>query len=169
MKYKLANQDKEPADIDVTSFLNLMIVLVPVLLVSMTFTQITVLEISLPELTGGVVASDEPQSQLEVIIAEDGFKVFYPENTLIKEIPRVEAEGVSSYDYHTLSLVLQALKQELAEKEDVLLLSDPEVNYQELVATMEVVKSYKTTIAASLVEIELFPKISLDDAKKGKS
>jgi hypothetical protein len=62
-----------------------------------------------------------------------------------------------------LSLVLQEVKKQLNEKNDILLLSEPDVNYQELVSTMETVKSYKTTVAASLVEIELFPEISLDN------
>lgn len=167
MKYSNSDRGTDQADIDVTSFLNLMIVLVPVLLVSMTFTQITVLEISLPELTGGTTTSEDTQSQLEVLIGEDGFKVYYPENTLIQEIPKIDVQGQSVYDYRMLSNLLQVVKRELNEKEDILLLSEPEVNYQQLVATMEAVKSYKTTIAASLVEVELFPKISLDDANKG--
>ena len=50
-KYKEKGIDE--AELDVTAFMNLMIVLVPVLLLSMTFTQISVLEIKLPELTGG--------------------------------------------------------------------------------------------------------------------
>jgi len=167
MKFGNSTQGTDQAELDVTSFLNLMIVLVPVLLVSMTFTQITVLEISLPELTGGSASSAESQGQLEVLIGEGGFKIYYPENTLIKELPKLEVDGIEVYDYKMLSNLLQVIKKELAEKEDILLLSEAGVNYQELVATMEAVKSYKTTIAASMVEVELFPRISLDDANKG--
>ena len=166
MKYSSNLSGTDQADLDVTSFLNLMIVLVPVLLLSMTFTQITVLEISLPELTGGSATSDSAQSQLEVVLAAEGFKVYYPENTLIQEIPKQQVDGEDVYDYMLLSQVLQAVKKQLNEKTDILLLSEPNVNYQELVSTMETVKSYKTTVAASLVEIELFPEISLDNANK---
>ncbi len=166
MKFSENLSGTDQAELDVTSFLNLMIVLVPVLLLSMTFTQITVLEISLPELTGGAAVSEGAQSQLEVIIAEEGFQVYYPETTLIQEIPKVEIAGEVVYDYMMLSRVLQEVKQQLHERKDILLLSEPDVNYQELVSTMETVKSYKTTVAASLVEIELFPEISLDNANK---
>ena len=166
MKYSDNRSGTDEAELDVTSFLNLMIVLVPVLLLSMTFTQITMLEISLPELTGGSGTSATAQSQLEVVIGEEGFKVYYPENTLIQEIPLKQVEEGSVYDYAQLSLVLQEVKKQLQDKKDVLLLSEPQVNYQELVHTMETVKSYKTTLMTDVVEIELFPEISLDNANK---
>ena len=146
--------------------MSLMIVLVPVLLLSMTFTQITVLDVKLPELTGGPAVSQTEQSQLEIRIAEDGFKVFYPENVLVKEIPLEETEEGNAYDYVQLSQVMQEVKRQLPEKRDVLVLSDPNVDYQNLVFTMDAVKSYKTVVATSVVEIELFPEISLGDAIK---
>lgn len=154
----------DEADIDVTAFMNLMIVLVPVLLLSMTFTQITVLDITLPELTGGSTASGEPQSQLEVEIHSDAFKVYYPTNVIIQDIPAIEGEEGLEHDYRRLSLVLQEVKKQLADKTDILVLSRPDIEYQTLVQTMDSVKSYKTVVAASLVEVELFPDISLGDA-----
>ena len=41
---------KPDAELDITSFLNLMIVLVPVLLMMMVFSRITVVELKLPGL-----------------------------------------------------------------------------------------------------------------------
>ena len=166
MKYSENLSGTDQAELDVTSFLNLMIVLVPVLLLSMTFTQITVLEISLPELSGGSGTSADSQSQLEVVIAEEGFRIYYPENTLVHEIPKKQIDTETVYDYNMLSLVLQQVKKQLTEKKDILLLSEPDINYQELVSTMETVKSYKTTVITEVVEVELFPEISLDNANK---
>lgn len=167
MNFKYKANSGEPADIDVTSFMNLMIVLVPVLLLSMTFTQTTVLEIKLPELTGGSVATEDPQSKLEVEITSTGFKVYYPENTLVQDIPIAKSEeGEDIYDYRKLSYILQVIKQQVNEKRDILLRSELEIDYQHIVATMDALKSYKTVVAASVVEIELFPEISLDDARK---
>ena len=172
MGFKYKSQDKDDADLDITSFMNLMIVLVPVLLLSMTFTQITVLDIELPELTGGFSKSEENQSQLEVRVTDKGYKIFYPSNKMLYEIPMIMSsssdENVKQplgYDYPKLSLVMREVKQQLKDKKDVVLLSAPDVDYQNLVFTMETLKSYKTTIAASVVEVELFPEISLGDAK----
>lgn len=165
MNFKFKHKENENADIDVTSFMNLMIVLVPVLLLSMTFTQTTVLEIKLPELTGGGDAATDPQSKLEVEITAEGYKVFYPDNTLVQEIPLLETPEGQTYDNRQLSLTLQAIKQQVSEKRDVMLRSDFEIHYQYIVAAMDTMKSYKTVVAFDVVEIELFPEISLDDSR----
>lgn len=164
MSLKREYKGTDDAEIDVTAFMNLMIVLVPVLLLSMTFTQITVMDITLPELTGGSSVSGATQSQLEVEINLDGFKLYYPTNVLIQDIPAVQGEAGLGHDYRQLSRVLQEVKGQLKDKADILLLTDPSVDYQTLIQTMDTVKSYKTVIAASLVEVELFPEISLGDA-----
>ena len=164
MASKYQQRHTDDADIDVTAFMNLMIVLVPVLLLSMTFTQITVLDISLPELTGGSQVSSAEQSQLEVEINPDGFKVYYPTNTLIQEIPAGQLDAGIEHDYLRLSQVLQEVKKQLQDKTDILILSRPDVDYQTLIQTMDAAKSYQTVVAANLVEVELFPNISLGDA-----
>ena len=166
MNLKFQYKGTDQAELEITSFMNLMIVLVPVLLLSMTFTQVTVLDVKLPELTGGTAVSASEQSQLEVRITTEGFRIFYPDNVLVKSIPLVESAEGSAYDYEQLSLVVQEIKRQLPEKRDALLLSEPSVDYQSLVFTMDALKSYKTVVAASMVEIELFPEISLGDATK---
>ncbi len=166
MSFKHEYKGTDDAEIDVTAFMNLMIVLVPVLLLSMTFTQITVLDITLPELTGGSNASGDPQSQLEVEIVPEGFNVYYPTNVRIQTIPAVQGQEGLSYNFERLSLVLQEVKGQIPEKQDILILSGPQVEYQTLIQTMDTVKSYSTVLAANLVEVELFPNISLGDAGK---
>ena len=164
--FKYKHKGTDEAELDVTAFLNLMIVLVPVLLLTMTFTQVTVLEIKLPELTGGFTPSSDSQSKLEVVIKEKSIEVFYPENTLIKKLPLIENEiGAKGYDFTQLSLVMRALKEELIDKRDVVILSEGDIGYQDLVSTMDAVKSYKTVVVTSMAEIELFPEISLGDVR----
>lgn len=166
MAFKYKHKGTDDAELDVTAFLNLMIVLVPVLLLTMTFTQVTVLEIKLPELTGGFSASPESQSKLEVVIKEQGIQVFYPENALVKDIPLLKnEEGEMEYDFEQLSLVMRALKDKLQDKRDVVILSASTIGYQNLVSTMDAVKSYKTVVVSSLAEVELFPEISLGDVR----
>ena len=164
MAFKFKPQPVDEAELDITSFMNLMIVLVPVLLLSITFTQITVHEIKLPELTGGFYASSESQSQLEVVVGEDGFSIYYPsKRSLVKQLPMVETEDGLNYDFDGLSSVLQDVKTQISERRDIVLLADKNLDYQSLIATMDTVKSYRTVLAASVVEVELFPIISLGD------
>lgn len=149
-----ANQKE--ADLDITSFMNLMIILVPVLLMSMVFAQTTVLDLNLPDLA---VASDSEEDedevkQLEVIVRADYLDVNYPAGILLKRLPRKEApaeeiaddianaqtdETTSDeltdrliHDFELLTLVLQEVKRRLSEqdieKRDILLLSEPETD-----------------------------------------
>lgn len=157
------------AELDITAFMNLMIVLVPVLLMSMVFKHISILQLNLPDLTGSTIDSAEKNRQLEVILRQDAIEVFYPSGVLVKRLPTVENEtGETVQDYRSLSLVLQEIKraeQELSnDKRDVLVLSEAVVPYQELVSTMDTVRAFRTVVAASMVEVDLFPEISLGDA-----
>ncbi len=67
------------ADLDITSFMNLMIILVPVLLMSMVFSHITVLDLKLPDLAFNPdQANDEQNKTLEVILNAEFIDVNYP-------------------------------------------------------------------------------------------
>lgn len=163
------------AELDITSFMNLMIVLVPVLLMSMVFNHITVLELNLPDLTGGGSTAPGENKQLEVVIREDNIQVFYPSDALIATVEKIEIpseeegqEATVDYDFDRLSAIMQEVKRQIQkvdpEKRDVLILSEQDVEYQTLVTTMDTVRSFSTVEVASLVEVELFPAISLGDA-----
>lgn len=171
----IKKQTQQEADLDITAFMNLMIVLVPVLLMSMVFKQISILQLNLPDLTGAETVSSEKNRQLEVVLRDSGIQVFYPSGVLVKTIPAEEKDGEMVQDYKTLSLVLQEIKRAEKsahnDKKDVLLLSEADINYQSLVSTMDTLRAFETVVATSLVEVELFPEISLGDApvatKKG--
>ncbi|MEN8130883.1 MAG: biopolymer transporter ExbD [Pseudomonadota bacterium] len=164
-------RDLEEADLDITPFMNLMIVLVPVLLISMVFNQITILQLNLPDLTGSVTQSAEKNRQLEVVLRKSGLEVYFPSGVLIKSIDAEETEDGQQLDYKMLSLVLQEIKKQVKDKSDILLLSETDVTYQSLVSTMDTVRGFTTVLVTSVVEVELFPEISLGDAppKRGKS
>jgi biopolymer transport protein ExbD len=164
-------RELEEAELEITPFMNLMIVLVPVLLMSMVFSHITILQLNLPDLTGSVTQSAEKNRQLEVVLRESSLEVYFPSGVLIKRIDAKETDDGEKLDYETLSLVLQEIKKQVKDKSDVLVLSEPGVSYQSLVSTMDTVSGFRTVVAASAVEIELFPEISLGDAppKRGES
>lgn len=157
-------RELDEADLNITPFMNLMIVLVPVLLMSMVFSQITILRLNLPDLTGSVTQSTEKNRQVEVVLRKSGLEVYYPSGVLIKTIEPLETEDGQKLDYETLSLVLREVKKTVSDKSDILLLSEAGVSYQSLVSTMDTVRGYRTVVATSAVEVELFPEISLGDA-----
>ena len=73
-------RNQETPDVDVTTFLNLMVVLIPFLLVSAVFSRITILELNLPASAGGQAVT-KPEVTIEVIVRKtrleigDGSKV----------------------------------------------------------------------------------------------
>lgn len=157
-------RDFDEADLDITPFMNLMIVLVPVLLISMVFSHITILKLNLPDLTGAITQSAEKNRQLEVVLRKSMIEVYYPSGVLVKRIDAQEKTDGMKLDYALLSLVLQEIKKLEREKTDVLLLSEAGVSYQSLVSTMDTVRAFRTVAATSAVEVDLFPNISLGDA-----
>ena len=163
---RIRKRNREEADLEITSFMNLMIILVPVLLMSMVFSHITVLDLKLPDLsTDSSSAADQPENQmLELVILPDRFVVNYPAGAPLKTVPQKDGE----YDYKLLSDVLQEvkrlLKEKNIEKRDIFILSQPDTDYQTLISAMDTVRSFKAVVAASVVDAELFPEISLGDA-----
>ncbi|WP_096084794.1 ExbD/TolR family protein [Agaribacterium haliotis] len=165
MALKKPVQATDDAELDVTAFLNLMIVLVPVLLLSMSFANVTVLELRLPELTGGQAVSTTAQSKLEVEVKSEGINVYFPEGQLLRQVDALQQGDEHSYDLATLSLVLKAVKQEHPDKKDVVVKLAKNIDYQNIVEIMDAVSSYQDLVVASVVEFELFPDISLGDAQ----
>lgn len=162
---RIRRRNNEEADLEITSFMNLMIILVPVLLMSMVFSHITVLDLKLPDLAPGASSESPAENQmLELVILPDRFVVNYPAGAPLKTVPKKDGE----YDYKLLSDVLQEVKRLLKEKDiekrDIFILSQPDTDYQTIVSAMDTVRSFKAVVAASVVNAELFPEISLGDA-----
>jgi biopolymer transport protein ExbD len=156
---KRRQKHTEAADLDVTPFMNLMIVLVPVLLLSMVFTHTTVIDLNFP--TGDAAAGEfDPESiHLEVAVYADQLVVADGRGGVIKTLPRLD----SGHDFESLSTVMQELKRRMPDKEDITVLLEPQTDYQTLVAIMDRVRSYPTVQMMEVVQAELFPVISLGD------
>lgn len=165
------------AELDITSFMNLMIVLVPVLLMMMVFSRITVVELQLPGLDA--LPSDEPveNQQLEVLVTKQGFDVYFPQGYLVRSIPNLALESSAemiqetlngNYDFEQLQATLIQIKRTLLarelDKNDLVLLLEDDVSYQTIVTLLDTVRSYPDVVAASVVPAELFPNASLADA-----
>ncbi len=159
-KNRRHNEDPE---LDITSFMSLMIVLVPVLLMMMVFSHITILELQLPNPDNAQAAEANKVKHLELAVDEHALALYYPQGALLKRIEKVDGK----HDYATLVQALKEVKflldQKGIEKTEINLLLAANTNYQTIVSVMDSVRSYQTVVAASLVDAELFPDISLAD------
>lgn len=158
MRRKHRRLQSEP-DLDITPFMNLMIVLVPVLLLNMVFAHTSVLELNFP--TGESLTQDQVEElQIQVVIHADRLVVADNQGGVIKTISQSKGE----YDFAVLKDVMKEIKSRVPDKKDVIIMPSHETSYQVLVSVMDTVRAYDAVVAGSLVEAELFPEISLGDA-----
>ena len=149
---------RKEAELEVTPFMNMMMLLVCALLASVVFTKITVIDLDFPAGNGSGEV-DAKQVHLELIVREDQLVVADGRGGAIKTLPLVDG----AQDLKGLSLVMQELKRRMPEKRDIVILLDSNTDYQTLVSVMDRVRSYSTVVAMEVVEAELFPVISLGD------
>jgi biopolymer transport protein ExbD len=145
-------------EMNITAFMNLMVVLVPFLLLSAVFSRLTILQLNLP---GEETAATESQLlQLEVIMRKDGIDVADRGTGRLKWLPNVQ----SGYDYKALNDYLQTVKSRFPEKTDATILLEPETPYDIVVQAMDAVRSFTVLDGGKAELAELFPDISIGDA-----
>lgn len=149
------------AELAVTTFLNLMVVLVPFLLITAVFSRLTIVELNLPSSTGGP-APTEVGFRPEVIVRESGIEVTNG-TALIATLPKVDGE----YDFTTLSELMLALKQDYADVENMSVLLEPQIPYDYLIRVMDAVRTTDIPDASAengFTRVALFTAISVGEA-----
>jgi biopolymer transport protein ExbD len=146
--------------LDVTTFLNLMVVLVPFLLISAVFSRVSIMELSVPTSAGGS-ATNMPNFAIEVIVREAGLEIANG-SSVEAAIPKKDGQ----YDMEMLSEMLMRLKARYPEKEDASVLMEPEIEYDYLIQIMDAVRGAEVQADASeeVQKMVLFPDISIGDA-----
>jgi biopolymer transport protein ExbD len=147
-------------ELDVTTFLNLMVVLVPFLLITAVFSRLTIVELDLPS-SSGSPTTNEPNFRLEVIVREAGMELTNG-NSVIAAIPKVDDE----YDMETLSDYVVSLKSDYAEQTAASVLLEPMVPYDYLIQVMDVVRGIEQPVedGSEMQMVALFPDISVGEA-----
>ena len=157
--YKLKTDDE--AELAVTTFLNLMVVLVPFLLITAVFSRMTIVELNLPSAAGGP-APQEIGFRPEVIVREEGIEVTNGTD-IIAAMPKVNGE----YDLTALSDLMLALKQDYATVEDMSVLLEPQIPYDYLIRVMDAVRTTEVpdpAAATGFTRVALFTAISVGEA-----
>ena len=157
---------KEAHDLDMTTFLNLMVVLVPFLLITAVFSRITIVELSLPSANSGP-AVQEPSFRVEVVVRDEGFELTNGTN-IIATIPKDDSE----YDLVTLSEYLLSLKRDYPDKNSASVLLEPDIPYDYLIRVMDVVRSAELPVeppadepdAPKFRRVALFTDIAIGEA-----
>ena len=159
---KSGRRNVETAELNITAFMNLMVILVPFLLITAVFSRLAVLELNLPGSSGEPVEPQEQAFQLEVIIRADKIEVGDRNQGLLGVYPN-KGDG---YDYEALSSKLSELKRRYPSKTDASILLEQDIEYDTLVQVMDRVRIAERVDEEerSVKRFDLFPDISIGDA-----
>jgi biopolymer transport protein ExbD len=158
-------------EIDVTTFLNLMVVLVPFLLITAVFSRLTIVELNLPSSAGGPSSANEGFTP-EVIVREAGIEITNG-RSIIAAIPNTAEE---EYDFETLSDYMVELKQTYPGQEAASVLMEAAIPYDYLIRVMDIVRGVQVPLEDESGEpiladgepqyelVALFSEVSVGDA-----
>ncbi len=148
-------------ELNITAFMNLMVILVPFLLITAVFSRMTVLELNLPTLDEAQENSQEElKLALQLVVRESSFDIQDANLGLIRRIER----NPNGEDWKIFSQVLIEIKSRFPEEQNITLLLEPGVSYKTMIEVMDHVRSADVVQLASLETVELFPEISIGDA-----
>jgi biopolymer transport protein ExbD len=149
----------DPPDLDITTFLNLMVVLVPFLLITAVFSRITIMELDIPQGDDGSL--DKPKINIEVILRENRLEIGNGVGVIAK-IPMVDGK----YDIKKLSKHMQKIKSNYPDKTDATILIEQEIEYEDMVRVMDAVRvaELKQEGTEEVKKSVLFPDMSLGEA-----
>lgn len=159
MKFVRRSYAEEAAELNITAFLNLMVILVPFLLITAVFSRMTVLELQLPELNAENNPDEQVKLSLQLVVRENSFDIRDANLGLIRSIER---DGEDNWQL--FSQVLLEIKTRFPEEQDITLLLEPGTSYKTMIAVMDHVRSTEVVETASVRTVELFPNISIGDA-----
>ena len=155
----------EAHEIDVTTFLNLMVVLVPFLLITAVFSRLTIVELNLPSNAGSSTPKTEGFTP-EVVVREEVIEITNG-SSVIAAIPNDE-DG--EYNLSRLSDIMVELKQTYPDQESASVLMEAAIPYDYLIQVMDIVRSVEVPVEdpqegePEVQLVALFSQISVGDA-----
>ena len=154
---------KTPASLEITAFINLIVVLVPFLLSVAVFTHLAVIDLSLPAQSNERVQNLDPNKplKLEVIVRAKYVEVNDKHGgKIVDPIPNL----ASGPDERTLSTTIMKNKEKFPQHDDASVLAEDSIPYESLVQVMDAVRAGQEVQGKDLIVTDYFPNISVGDA-----
>lgn len=148
---------QDVAELNITAFLNLMVVLVPFLLITAVFTQLTIKELDLPDSSRSQPPSEDVKRGLTVVIRETGLTLTN-DGATVQSWPKAE----DGYSYAALGQALAGIKERNPAEDRITLLLEPGIAYDVMIQAMDTV--HYLPAASEGVLVDMFPQISVGDA-----
>jgi biopolymer transport protein ExbD len=123
----------ESLDLDVTPFMNIMMLFIPFLSAMAVFTHVAIVEFSLPpaQITGATTGENK-ELDISIVITDDGFRIVGTGKKL-DIITKVRGD----YQFEQLRALLKAIKFEYPSQKSVVLVMAPDVLYDDIIRFMD--------------------------------
>ena len=152
---------KDQAHLEITAFINLIVVLVPFLLSTAVFSRLSVIDLTLPARNApGLEQVKADNLQLEVVVRPEALEVGDRIGGLIQRIPAT----ATGPDVRALQTLVQQIKTRFPDKLEATVLAEPDTSYDTLVKVMDAMRAGHMAQGDRVVRTELFPNISIGDA-----
>ena len=151
---------EQAVELNITAFLNLMVILVPFLLITAVFSRITILELNLPSKDAVVRQEKEINLQLQLVVRKQSFEIRDSNLGRIKYLERDNDDSV----WDSFTDILVEIKSRFPDEQKITLLLDRDVNFKTLIEVMDRVRAADVVEFAAVQTVELFPEISIGDA-----
>lgn len=166
MRRRTRRSRNTDTELNITAFLNLMVILIPFLLITAVFSRITILELSIPPVSNETPPPEaekpaEEPVQINIVVRPDVI-VIADNKGFARNFRKV---GTNDFDFKAISDLLRNMKDKVPDKKDANVLVDPDVSYELLVHIMDTVRAIEFRNAKGIpVQQDMFPEISLGDA-----
>ena len=149
-----------PAEMNITAFMNLMVILVPFLLITAVFSRLAILELDLPS-PNPEPSEQEPKQQLTVTVRENAITVG-DRDGVIRRIPKV----AGAHNLPALTELMVLVKDKIPGETAATVLLEPQIEYDTVIQVMDAVRIATKDQTGDIRDRELFPAISLGDAPR---
>lgn len=169
------------AELNITAFMNLMVVLVPFLLITAVFSQVSILKLDLPAGASNEQTEDDKKNMhLEVIIrsnrlvlaertsgtiAEYAFENSDTESApVVTSTPQETTAEQSLSPFAALNEKLQQIKADASETTTITILAEANTSYDLIIQAMDAVRMIPPEPGTDDLPGELFPDVSIGSA-----
>ena len=148
--------------LEVSAFINLIVVLIPFLLSTAVFSNMSVVELTLPAKSSNWEGLKANDLKLEVVVRHDKIEIGDKIGGLLfPPIPNTP----TGPDLVTLNADMFVLKQKFPDVTTASLLPEPNIPYDVVIHAMDAMSTVKSTNGGTeVVDVPMFPAISIGDA-----
>lgn len=137
--------DEQPVELNMVPIMNLFLAMIPFLLMCAAFFQVSVINASVPALSEGGDAGDEPKKELQKVtvnlqITKSGFNLSASGDQSPEELAKIGGKipkKNSEYDFEKLAERMKAIHDKYKKSDTVIILPEKDILYDTIIKAMD--------------------------------